>query len=336
MALLGFSEAAFVMLSFVYLILCRFWISAALELPIPMTEKGQKSTVRIVTANRGYIPCPKIRIKLRIGNTVSKKRKKILIWGSAGVRSDFDTDYVLIPETAGKYEIEMKKIRLYDLTGLFFVTFRKNCTVYLEVLPEISDMAVTLRDPVRNFFGEADVYDEFRPGHDAGEIFQIREFKQGDRIQNIHWKLSVKTDELMVRENSHPKACPVVVLLEQGYRKGKEDAFLQIAASISYSLMDAGCPHFMAWYSVSHRDVVRIRVDDEESFYQFLVYYISDLDGNAAENLWKQYRQKHRAENMLYELRLTGNLELFSGEEHWKSFHAGRLEEELSGTELIL
>ena len=92
MALLGFSEAAFVMLSFVYLLICRFMISAALELPIPMTEKGQKSTVRIVTSNRGFLPCPKIRICLRMGNAVLKKRKKIYIWGSAGVKSDFHTD----------------------------------------------------------------------------------------------------------------------------------------------------------------------------------------------------------------------------------------------------
>ena len=276
----------------------------------------------------------------------------------------------MTPETAGNYEINMKKIRLYDLTGLFFLTFRKNRTVSLQVLPKISDMAVTLQEPVRNFFGEADVYDEFRPGHDAGEMFQIREFKQGDRIQNIHWKLSVKTDELMVRENSHPKACPVAVLLgrEQGggsriskqsgvlkhrnkkRRRGslqKEDAFLEIAASLSFSLMDAGCPHFMAWYSVSHRDVVRIRVDDEESFYQFLVYYISDLGGSHvppeggkgrrfAGDLRQQYRDKHRSEILLYELYLTGNLELFSGEERWKSFHPDRLKEELSGTSLIL
>ena len=53
-------------------------------------------------------------------------------------------------------------------------------------------------------FGDADVYDDFRPGNDSSEIFDVREFRDGDKIQSIHWKLSAKMQELVVREDSQP------------------------------------------------------------------------------------------------------------------------------------
>lgn len=71
----------------------------------------------------------------------------------------------------------------------------------------------------RNFFGEADVYDDFHPGDDPSEIFGVREFRAGDKMQSIHWKLSAKSDDLLVRENSQPKACPLVFLLEPPHMK---------------------------------------------------------------------------------------------------------------------
>ena len=36
------------------------------------------------------------------------------------------------------------------------------------------------------------------------KFFDIREYADGDKIQRIHWKLSSKTGDLMVKEGSLP------------------------------------------------------------------------------------------------------------------------------------
>lgn len=41
-----------------------------------------------------------------------------------------------------------------------------------------------------------------RKGTDASEMFDIRSYVPGDDIRSIHWKLSGKTDELIVRQAS--------------------------------------------------------------------------------------------------------------------------------------
>lgn len=40
------------------------------------------------------------------------------------------------------------------------------------------------------------------PGDDPGETYDIREYRSGDSIRQIHWKLSGKLDDIMIREKA--------------------------------------------------------------------------------------------------------------------------------------
>ena len=76
----------------------------------------------------------------------------------------------------------------------------------------------------------------------------------------------------MVKENSLPKACAVAIVADlRGIKKGRQaDAFMKLLVSLSFSLMDQKCSHYVAWYDTAINDIVRARVDDEEGFYIFL------------------------------------------------------------------
>ena len=39
-------------------------------------------------------------------------------------------------------------------------------------------------------------------GNDFAEITDVREYRPGDRIKDIHWKLSAKKETLMVKERT--------------------------------------------------------------------------------------------------------------------------------------
>ena len=122
------------------------------------------------------------------------------------------------------------------------------------MLPELDAVAVQVSERVRRYFGEAESYDDFQPGTDVSQIFDVREYRPGDRLQRILWKLSAKSDGLLVREDSQPLACAVVFLLDmlpqmagkgRHMRRSREayaETFLTIAADLVYSMMDAGCP----------------------------------------------------------------------------------------------
>ena len=70
---------------------------------------------------------------------------------------DGNAVYPYVPKKPGCYEFCLKKIRVYDLTGFFYVTRRLDQCVSVDVLPEICYVPVQLTDAVRNFFGDADL-----------------------------------------------------------------------------------------------------------------------------------------------------------------------------------
>ena len=84
----------------------------------------------------------------------------------------------------------------------------------------------------------------------------------------------------MIRENSLPRACPIVL-------------FLKDAIPEEYAA------HYVCWQSVSHSELLRARVDDEESFYGALTEYMRDGDLSCSLDLEEEYAGKYRGEQYL-------------------------------------
>jgi hypothetical protein len=214
-------------------------------------------------------------------------------------------------------------------------------------MPQVYATNVQISESVRNFLGDADVYDEFRPGHDSGETFEIRPYREKDKLQSIHWKLSTKMDELMVKETSLPKACAVVLMLELKPRvkktenkktKKKESyagAYLELAASISFSLMDQKCPHFVAWYSREKDAIRRIRVDDEESFYIFLDAYLREAYP-IEKDIREEYRNDFKSEWYLHDIVINEKLEVYRNGELLTRLDEKKIKDECEKLELLL
>lgn len=79
----------------------------------------------------------------------------------------------------GSYEYELVKVRIYDLTGLFYVHKKIKRFADIQVLPELDAVAVQVSERVRRYFGEAESYDDFQPGTDVSQIFDVREYRPG-------------------------------------------------------------------------------------------------------------------------------------------------------------
>ena len=60
--------------------------------------------------------------------------------------------------------------------------------------------------------GDGQRYSLRRPGSDPTELFGLREYQPGDRLNRVDWKLSQKTGAILVREGSLPVSDRVVLL----------------------------------------------------------------------------------------------------------------------------
>lgn len=327
---LGFAEAIFVVLSFISLLVMKGKTNPTMQIPLSLAEQGQEIRVILSDGSKSIVKPGRVKYLVVVQNPVEEKKKKKWL--------PMNMDYYYNVEDPGRYEFKLLKVRIYDWSGLFWVQKKVETTQFVQVNPKIYSANIRVSERVRNFFGDADVYDDFRPGYDPSELFGVREFKNGDKLQSVHWKLSAKTEDLMVKENSLPKA-PAVTILSNGMKKGKSReekiAFLQVLVSLSFSLMDKGCPHYICWYSRTRGDLVRARVDDEEGFYLFLSYYLTDYSDTGLDT-WDLYQEKYRAEKILDVLEITGDLNLLKNHKLIQKIQPGKVKQEMETLEIEL
>ncbi len=338
--LLGFTLFFLMILSIGYLFYEKKSLRVTMNM-LPALADRQKPIYVSARATHRYRGCyGRIMIQVSISREGQRARRCQWLREEYERNSGEQSFSALLSVTqAGNYEIRLRKIRIYDLTGLFCVEQRRAVRgerAMLAVLPPVYLMRIRLSEAVRGFAGDAEVYDSLRSGMDSSELLQLRPFQNGDKLRNIHWKLSAKADELLVRVNSRPRGCPVAVLAETA--GSFQETRLQCAVSLSFCLMDLDCPHYVAWYSSHQQDVVRMRVDDEESFYETFLHLLREEGRNrvGSADIQSRYREKYGGEPVLHHIRVTAGPCIRVDEQEAVSLKASALERELSELELLL
>ncbi len=96
---------------------------------------------------------------------------------------------------------------------------------------------------------DSDEYSMHHPGDDPSETFALREYVPGDRVRSIHWKLTEKTGEVIVRQLGLPVNNSILLLMDNSVSApcAPEDceALGELTASVSAALCSAGFAHQM-------------------------------------------------------------------------------------------
>lgn len=150
----------------------------------------------------------------------------------------------------GARVIALDTARLVDEMGftslaLDGVSYRETFTVY----PQVVDIQVDPRQSTSASL-EGVSYDPHRSGQDPSEVFDLRSYREGDSVKSIHWKLSTRFDDVLVREASRPQDHAIAILFgifahdfEESERPQVLSAALGLTASVSLSLMRLGYHH---------------------------------------------------------------------------------------------
>lgn len=162
-----------------------------------------------------------VSVEFEVYNKMFDTREKRILQlepGEAG-------QYFTVPFEArqcGEHTVRCVQVLVQDILNLFgerAAPFEEvSMTVYprqLRVRAELSDTTV---GPVQN-----DGLMQNRKGNDPSEMFDIRDYVPGDDVRTIHWKLSGKTDSLIVRQPSEPFHYQIALLPDFGLKQGTED-----------------------------------------------------------------------------------------------------------------
>jgi hypothetical protein len=363
--MLFYVELLLPVLLFFTLIPARKGMRISLSLPVPVVQQGDTVSVFFHAGQKIPFPGGRIGVRVVIHPPLQKKSEKTWFYFSVSsegrrwkVRRKGSGDFADTPvmkaaysaKYAGNVTMEIDKVWCSDLLGIIAVPAAPECWKSLEpaqllVLPKMCEMPVAVSRQSRDFVGESTVYSKEKGGDDASEIFRIREYQPGDKLRSIHWKISAKTGDVMVREQSLPLGCPVDLFLDcrsvPGRKKEKSqkrDSYFQAAASISHSLVREGCRHYVIWYDEKQQDIFRFLVQKEEDIYEALLRMGHMEPQTAFLDLPELYRRKYHDVSVITRLELRMDLTLWQNGTVIRKYKGTTeaLEKQLRETELVV
>lgn len=300
--------------------------------------RGEGTKVALELDNPTSWILPKVAARIRYKNMLLGTEGVFVMEGLVGGKSRVRLTCPVKSDFCGKILLTLDGIRVYDYMHFFSVRKRKTGSEELAVLPKGYETFVNVSRATREFPVEGEEYDKERKGDDPSEIFQIREYRAGDRPQRIHWKLSARSEELLVKEYSRPLGCAVVLFLDfRRYRNGGDvNGLLEIALSVSLALLAGHCMHFLCWFDREAQKLIRARIENTDDIYVMLEPLIQIQLYQEEVELEHLYRDQYPGENYSTGIRLNLLLELYLKESLWVRFRGEGLEDELQGMELTV
>ena len=260
----------FAILSYVYGKLTYGLISA-----VHVVNKGDTIPVSIQIYNPTIFPVLNVCITLSYYNTFStqNKRNKQELYVTVDKRRTTTVTCNLVSEHTGNLKISIIKIRIFDYLKLFSLRKAKQEEIRVAVLPLYNELTEDYLENSSKMQIESDSFSSIKAGDDPSEVFAIREYREGDRLQRIHWKLSVKQNQLMIKDFSEPMNCSVVVFADLGIPREEDalnavDSILEYALSLSYSFILRRQIHYITWYDKNLGTCRRVRIVNEKDLFE--------------------------------------------------------------------
>ena len=214
-------------------------------------------------------------------------------------------------DSCGKYVMEGSYFRSADLLGLGAFTIRIDG--FRAAAVRLPKTAKTEYEGFGTGMLDLDgsVYDEYRAGFDQSEVFEIRPYRPGDKTAQIHWKLSQKTDTLMLRQGSLPVKNALLLILEapQGKENSESAADLSERAqraaarlfSLSESLAEKGVQHHIGYLASDAKNLTITEISGRESLTEHAGAILSSplYLGISAAELYLQEKEQWEFSHVL-------------------------------------
>lgn len=232
---------------------------------------SQEIAVALKIKRKNRLPLGTIRVQLIFENILYGDQDENEVWLQPGEEREMTFLHLYEAADCGNVRTYVAEAEYRDLLGL--AGFRRSVDISRETLvypPEIRLNMELLKRPETKSFGE--MYSQKR-GQDISEVSGLREYVPGDSMNSIHWKLSGKLDELIVREFGQPSNYNTLVLYEMMKRNQEEEipnscnnAVLALTVSLSMSMLERNLEHNVG--RVMNKEIQIVPVNSMETYEQ--------------------------------------------------------------------
>lgn len=267
----------------------------------PYIVREEKVSVSAVINKRSIYPYKKVEFNLKYKSKYGQgecNRRIVLELNDNRIESK---KVVTESLPCGYTIFTIENAYIYDILGFGSVSINNiSENVNVMVMPTPKPIDIDL--PKMPFVSgdESEIFHEDR-GRDSSETFEIREFHDGDSMNRIHWKLSSKTDELMIRDSIAAIETNIYVYFDLSKRINIDEE-LEKSISIAYEMRNLGYAFYIMWFDKDARILRRSLVSEyehiENAVSEVMKYDMYEADENVEKILERFMNENHEVYNM--------------------------------------
>lgn len=239
--------------------------------------RGTSIPILISMSNKSIVPFSMAAVYVECTNKLTSSSQLYKVNTSIFAENTQILRLEIAPEHCGIIQIKIKRVDLYDLMHLFRSKIREralkntdnSCNILIS--PEIFPLNIELTTATLVNY-ESDVFSKNKSGDDPSEIFDMHEYKPGDKLNRVHWKLTAKLDEFFIKDYSLPINDSICLIFDSRLNTNRAggrsyeafDVCMEAMFSVSAYLSDMSVPHSVIYLDNETEKLEKFNIDDPD------------------------------------------------------------------------
>lgn len=230
-------------LSFLAVLPVRRAVRLKMEIENEIVPRGH-CQLALTAENASILPVALVRIRLSYRNAlgaaegVLSEDAEETLQLSLSARQSRTLRPLLRSARCGRIDFTVRRVYVCDLLSLISLPVPmqnvRGGTGSVYVLPAPQSRTIPIEEAA-DIGGDSTAYSLEKPGGDPSEIFQLRDYREGDPLRSVHWKLSSRMQRLIVREFGLPLNPSLHFLLELRVGASPANAESMLGTMLAFS-----------------------------------------------------------------------------------------------------
>lgn len=235
-----------------------------------LVQRGSRVSWFLTLDNRFPLPLARVACRFQVRSAMTGETK-LFRTSEIGVFPGLVIPLSVPTAHCGQLECRVQRIWVYDCLGLFALPLKPPAPSAILVGPvPVKADAVAIPEQ------KGAVLPAPKGRAPVGEEYDLRDYRSGDSVRSIHWKLSAKRDQLIVRELlASRKPLPVLTFDHLGPPE-ELDGIIDRVAALSLVFQKSSQPHEIRWAHPASGAVRRFVIEDSAAWRRCLSAILSD------------------------------------------------------------
>lgn len=231
-------------------------------------KRMDKFSVGILLQNHTFMTALHVKCRVQSENLFYQTNTETMVEVPMVMLGESKMVIPLKPDRNGMVQITAISMTMSDFCGLISVVVPVAAKQFVQVFPE--NMELTEAEKAGFYAGLSYNEEDILKGNDFADTGNIREYVPGDRMKDIHWKLSAKREMLLVKERVRMSENQLVVFLELSGNHEQTDEILKFCFHLIRVSLKDGIHVKMMWFG-REIDLVEAVIGNKEDLQETFV-----------------------------------------------------------------